>query len=146
MQNFNFNIVKGLCDIWLQCGKVFKIPKLFDHAKPNSNYVNKTTPRKFQIRISMKANCINSLRELIGLVRFYKVIGLYIYIYIYIYIYRVGYIISYGQKRNDFRNHFTTLGTCKFRIRIWRESKSAKSCCFSLSLIRLPVIDIITSH
>ena len=28
MQNFNFNIVKGLCDIWLQCAKSFQNPKL----------------------------------------------------------------------------------------------------------------------
>ena len=30
--------------------KVFKIPNLFDHAKPNSNYVNKATPRKFEMK------------------------------------------------------------------------------------------------
>ena len=30
--------------------KVFKIPNLFDHAKPNSNYVNKATPQKFEMK------------------------------------------------------------------------------------------------
>ena len=33
MQNFNFNIVKGLCDIWLQCAKSFQNPKLIWSCK-----------------------------------------------------------------------------------------------------------------
>ena len=33
MQKFNFNIVKGLCDIWLQCAKSFQNPKLIWSCK-----------------------------------------------------------------------------------------------------------------